>query len=78
MQYIVWIPPSKQAECIQYIHQSTTPSKANIPAYQRNVKLLYLCLVPGILGTCASMWHCTTRNSKRNGEPNVNNLNIQE
>lgn len=61
-----------------YIHQYQTPSKANIPTYQRNVNLLYLCLVPGILGTCASMWHCTARNSKRNGEPYVNNLNIQE
>ena len=61
-----------------YIHQYQTPSKANIPAYQRNVNLLYLCLVPCILGTCASMWHCTVRNSKRNGDPNVNNLNIQE
>ena len=31
MQCIVWIPSFKQAECIQYVHQNTTLSKANIP-----------------------------------------------
>jgi hypothetical protein len=56
MQYIVWMPSSKQAEY-------TTPYKAYIPTYPRKVELLNLGITPAMLGTCASILHCTSKNT---------------
>jgi len=67
MQYIVRIPSFKQAECIQFVQQNTTTSKANIPIYPRKVELLNLVITPPILGTCESISHCTPKNGKRIG-----------
>jgi hypothetical protein len=49
----------KQAECIQFLQQHATPSKAYIPAYPRKVELLNLVITLAIMGTYKSILHWT-------------------
>lgn len=59
MQYIVRMHSFKQAECIQFLQQHATPSKAYIPAYPRKVELLNLVITLAIMGTYKSILHWT-------------------